>query len=134
MSRANGDAPPTAGPVGGREPAAAPVPAAAPLQILVAEDNEINAQLLERLLARRGHRVRLANNGREALALAEEGAFDLLLLDVHMPELDGFQVVRAVRERERSAGGHLPVVALTARSRRDDRDRCLAAGSDGLLS
>src|SRR5207248_305264 len=74
MSRANGDAPPAAGPKGGREPAAAPapVPAAAPLRILVAEDNEINAQLLEQLLARRGHRVRLANNGREALALAEE--------------------------------------------------------------
>ncbi len=64
MSRANGDAPPAAGHAGGPEPAAAPVPAAAPLRILVAEDNEINAQLLERLLARRGHRVRLANNGR----------------------------------------------------------------------
>ena len=115
MSRANGDAPPAAGPMGGREPAAAPVPAATHLHILVAEDNEINAQLLERLLARRGHRVRLANNGREALALAAEGGFDLLLLDVHMPELDGFQVVQAVRERERSAGGYLPIIALTAR-------------------
>ena len=93
---------------GGREPAAAPVPAATHLHILVAEDNEFNAQLLERLLARRGHRVRLANNGREALALAAEGGFDLLLLDVHMPELDGFQVVQAVRERERSAGGICP--------------------------
>ena len=60
----------------------------------MAEDNEFNAQLLEQLLARRGHRVRLASNGREALALAEERGFDLLLLDVHMPELDGFQVVR----------------------------------------
>ena len=134
MSRANGDAPPAAGPVGGREPAAAPVPAAAPLHILVAEDNEINAQLLERLLARRGHRVRLANNGREALALAEEGGFDLLLLDVHMPELDGFQVIQAVRERERSAGGHLPVIALTARARQEDRERCLAAGMDDFLA
>ena len=134
MSRANGDAPPAAGPVGGREPAAAPVPAAAPLHILVAEDNEINAQLLERLLARRGHRVRLANNGREALALAEEGVFDLLLLDVHMPELDGFQVIQAVRERERSAGGHLPVIALTARARQEDRERCLAAGMDDFLA
>jgi two-component system sensor histidine kinase/response regulator len=133
MSRANGDAPPTAGPVGGREPAAAPVPAAA-LRILVAEDNEINAQLLEQLLARRGHRVRLANNGREALALAEEGVFDLLLLDIHMPELDGFQVIQAVRERERSAGGHLPVIALTARTRQEDRDRCLAAGMDDFLA
>jgi CheY-like chemotaxis protein len=134
MSRADGDAPTAAGPVGGREPAASPVPAAAPLDILVAEDNEVNAQLLDRLLARRGHRVRLAKNGREALALAEEGAFDLLLLDVHMPELDGFQVIQAVRERERSAGGHLPVIALTARARQEDRDRCLAAGMDDFLA
>jgi two-component system, sensor histidine kinase and response regulator len=134
MNRTNGDAPSTAGRVGGREPAAAPVPAATPLHILVAEDNEINAQLLERLLARRGHRVRLANNGREALALAEEGAFDLLLLDVHMPELDGFQVIRAIRERERSAGGHLPVIALTARARQEDRERCLTAGMDDFLA
>ncbi len=130
MGRAEGDASPTAGSPGGREPA----PAAAPLHILVAEDNEFNAQLLEGLLSRRGHKVRLAPNGREALALAEEGGFDLLLLDVHMPELDGFQVVRAVRERERSSGGHLPVIALTARSRPEDRERCLAAGMDDFLA
>ena len=86
----------------------APVPAAAPLHILVAEDNEFNAQAPGAAARRQGHRVRLASNGREALALAERGGFDLLLLDVHMPELDGFQVVRAVRERERTAGGHLP--------------------------
>ena len=129
-TRAAVNGPPQSGPSGEREPA----PAAAPLRILVAEDNEINAQLLERLLARRGHLVRLANNGREALALAEEGVFDLLILDVHMPELDGFQVIRAVRERERSAGGHLPVIALTARARQDDRDRCLAAGMDDFLA
>ena len=100
----------------------------------MAEDNEFNAQLLEQLLTRRGHRVRLATNGREALALAGEGGFDLLLLDVHMPELDGFQVVQAIRERERSAGGHLPVIALTARSRQEDRERCLAAGMDDFLT
>src|SRR5437763_8808340 len=94
-------------------------PSSFPLRILVAEDNEFNAQLLEQLLVRRGHRVRLANNGREALSLAEEGAFDLLLLDVHMPELDGFQVIEAVRARERAAGGQVPVVALTARSRKE---------------
>jgi PAS domain S-box-containing protein len=134
MSRAIGDASPAAGHVRGREPAAAPAPAAAPLHILVAEDNEINAQLVERLLARRGHRVRLANNGREALGLAEAGIFDLLLLDVHMPELDGFQVIQAIRERERSVGGHLPVIALTARARQEDRERCLAAGMDDFLA
>jgi CheY-like chemotaxis protein len=104
------------------------------LRILVAEDNEFNAQLLEQLLVRRGHSVRLANNGRDALSLATEEAFDLLLLDVHMPELDGFQVVQAVRERERTAGGHLPVIALTARSRNEDRVRCLAAGMDDFLT
>src|SRR5207244_12851942 len=82
----------------------------------------------------RGHRVRLASNGREALALAGQGAFDLMLLDVHMPELDGIEVVRGIRERERVAGGHLPVIALTARSRREDRDRCLAAAIADFLT
>jgi CheY-like chemotaxis protein len=100
----------------------------------VAEDNEFNAQLLEQLLGRRGHHVRLASNGREALGLAGEQAFDLLLLDVHMPELDGFQVARAVRERERTAEGHLPIIALTARSRKEDREQCLAAGMDDYLA
>src|ERR1700692_3254350 len=102
--------------------------------ILVAEDNELSAQVLEQALVRQGHRVRLASNGREVLTLAEQGGFDLLLLDIHMPELDGFQVVQAVRERERTAGGHLPVVALTARSRKEDRERCLAAGMDDFLA
>jgi len=149
----------------GQDARPAPVPASAPLRILVAEDNELNAQLLEQVLARRGHRVRLASDGREALALlgiSGQGTenrgqkseirgqkssdhrpltsdpltsdFDLLLLDVHMPELDGFQVVQAVRERERTTGGHLPVVALTARSREQDRQHCLAAGMDDFLT
>ena len=133
MSRTGGDSMPAAR-TGEGEQASAPAAAASPLHILVAEDNEFNAQLLEQLLVRRGHRVRLASNGREALALAEEQAFDLLLLDVHMPELDGFQVVQAVRERERTSGGHLPIIALTARSRKEDRERCLAAGMDEFLT
>jgi PAS domain S-box-containing protein len=114
--------------------APAPSPPAPPLHILVAEDNEFNAQHLVQLLARRGHRVRLANNGREALSLANEGAFDLLLLDVHMPEMDGFEVAKAIRERERSGEGHLPIIALTARSRKEDREQCLAAGMDEFLA
>jgi two-component system, sensor histidine kinase and response regulator len=134
MSRSNGAAPAAARPAPARETAPAPAPSAARLHILVAEDNEFSAQLLEQLLVRRGYRVRLANNGRQALALAEDGGFELLLLDVHMPELDGFQVVRAIRERERAAGGHLPVIALTARSQPEDRQRCLAAGMDDFLS
>jgi PAS domain S-box-containing protein len=126
------DAPPAARPAGEREQVREL--AAAPLRVLVAEDNEFNAQLLEQLLGRRGHRVRLAPDGREALRLAAPKGFDLLLLDVHMPELDGFQVARAVRERERTAGGHLPIIALTARSRKEDRERCLAAGMDDFLA
>jgi PAS domain S-box-containing protein len=111
-----------------------PTPLAPRLRILAAEDNEFNTQLLEQLLVRRGHTVQVAGNGREALALLEQGDFDLLLLDVHMPEIDGFQVIQAIRERERVAGGHLHVVALTARSRKEDRERCLAAGMDDFLS
>jgi PAS domain S-box-containing protein len=131
MSRAQGDAP-TAVEELAQE--AGPVPATAPLQILLAEDDEFSAQLMDKLLGRRGHRVRLVSNGREALALAGQGAFDLMLLDVHMPELDGIAVVRGIRERERVAGGHLPVIALTARSRKEDRERCLEAGVDDFLT
>src|SRR5205807_8794196 len=104
MSWTSGNARPAARPACGREPGTSPVSTVAPLRILVAEDNEFNAELLEQLLVRRGHRARLANNGREAVSLAAEGAFDVLLLDIHMPELDGFQVVQAIRERERTAG------------------------------
>ena len=75
------------------------VPPATTLQILVAEDDELSRKVLEQALIRHGHRVWLASNGREALAMAEEGGFDLLLLDLHMPELDGFQVVQAIRRR-----------------------------------
>ena len=82
----------------------------------------------------RGHRVRLAANGREALDMTAAGGFDLVLLDIHMPEVDGFQVVRVLREREQTAGGHLPVIALTARSREEDRRQCLDAGMDDYLS
>jgi PAS domain S-box-containing protein len=108
--------------------------AGVPLRILVAEDNEFNRDLLDHLLARLGLSATMAVNGREALALLEAEPFDLLLLDIHMPELDGFQVVRALRERERAAGGHLPVIALTARSRQEDRERCLQAGMDEYLA
>jgi CheY-like chemotaxis protein len=78
--------------------------------------------------------VRVATDGRQALDLVGEAAFDLLLLDIHMPELDGFQVAQAIRARERASGGHLPVIALTARARPEDRERCLAAGMDEYLS
>jgi CheY-like chemotaxis protein len=103
------------------------------LRVLVAEDNEFNSQLLELLLVGRGHHVRLAKTGRETLRLVEADPYDLLLLDVHMPELDGFGVIHAIREREQDTGGRLPVVAVTARSRKEDRQRCLEAGMDDFL-
>ncbi len=105
-----------------------------PLRVLVAEDNDFNAELIEQLLVRRGHTVSLAQNGREALTLLADSPFDMLILDIHMPELDGFEVVEAIRSRERNTGEHLPVIALTARSRSEDRDKCLAAGMDEFLT
>lgn len=109
-------------------------PDQSPLKILVAEDNEFNSQLMEQLLEQRGHRVALARNGREALQLASNETFDLLLLDLQMPELDGFQVVAAIRDAEQGVSRRLPVIALTARSGSEDRDRCLAASMDGFLT
>jgi two-component system, sensor histidine kinase and response regulator len=105
-----------------------------PLHILAAEDNEFNRDLLEHMLAGQGLSPTMVVDGRDALALLERELFDVLLLDIHMPELDGFQVVRAIRERERTAGGHLPVIALTARSRKEDREKCLQAGMDDYLT
>jgi PAS domain S-box-containing protein len=105
-----------------------------PLRILLAEDQELNQQVVQHFLARQGHSVQVARDGREALAALEHDGFDLLLLDVHMPELDGFRVIEAVRRREQTTGRHLPVVALTARSMKGDRERCLEAGMDEYLA
>jgi PAS domain S-box-containing protein len=120
--------------------AAAAVAARAPqavrrrLQILVAEDNDLNQQLMRQLLARRGHEVTIAADGRSALAQIESSAFDVLLLDVRLPGIDGFGVIEAIRQRERDTGRHLHVVATTARARQADREACLAAGMDDFLA
>lgn len=103
------------------------------LRVLVAEDNELNSHLLKEMLSRRGHVVRVAADGLEALRLIEEDPPDLILLDIHMPGLDGFGVIRAIRGRKRETGGHLRVIAVTARSRVEDRVRCLLAGIDDVL-
>jgi CheY-like chemotaxis protein len=105
-----------------------------PLRVVVAEDNEFNSQLMSGLLSKRGHDVRIARTGTETLRLLELGEYDLLLLDVHMPELDGFQVIHAIRRQEQATGRRLPVIAVTARSRKEDRDRCLDAGMDDYLA
>jgi CheY-like chemotaxis protein len=110
-----------------------PAPAV-PLNILVAEDNEFNVTLLQHLFDQKGHRARIACDGREALELATAETFDALLLDIHLPEMDGFAVAQAIRERELGSGKHLPIIAFTARSGKQDRQRCLAAGMDDFLS
>src|SRR5579872_3044812 len=105
------------------------------LRVLLAEDNRVNQMLARRLLEQRGHTVAVANNGLEVLALLETAAFDVVLMDVQMPEMDGFEATRAIREKEQAGGSHhLPIIALTAHAMKGDEERCLAAGMDGYLA
>jgi signal transduction histidine kinase/CheY-like chemotaxis protein len=104
------------------------------LSVLLVEDNAVNQRLATRMLEKRGHRVVLAGNGREALEALEKRVFDLIFMDVQMPEMDGFQAAAAIREKEAGTGTHLPIVALTAHAMEGDRERCLAAGMDGYLT
>ncbi len=106
------------------------------LQVLVAEDNLVNQRLATRLLEKRGHRVVMASNGREALEALAKESYDLVLMDVQMPEMDGLQATVAVREKEKEKGGgnHQPIIALTAHAMKGDQERCLAAGMDGYLA
>jgi signal transduction histidine kinase/CheY-like chemotaxis protein len=106
----------------------------ASLSVLLAEDNVVNQRLGTRLLEKMGHRVTLASNGAEA-ARAHAGAeFDLILMDVQMPEMNGFEATARIREREQRTGQHVPIIALTAHAIQGDRDRCLAGGMDDYLS
>jgi CheY-like chemotaxis protein len=100
-------------------------------RVLVAEDNQINQVVTTRLLEKRGHRAVVVANGREALEALKKENYDLVLMDVHMPEMDGLEATAAIRQREKETGFHQPVIALTASI---DRARCLAAGMDGHLS
>jgi len=104
------------------------------LRILLAEDNRVNQNLATRLLEKRGHRVVVANNGKEALALLAGGIFDLVFMDVQMPEMDGLQATMAIREQEKITGVHQPIIAMTALAMKGDKERCIAAGTDGYLS
>jgi CheY-like chemotaxis protein len=104
------------------------------LRVLLAEDNLVNQHLASRLLEKRGHHVIVACNGREALAAFEKESFDLVLMDVQMPDMDGFEATAVIREREKGSGLHVPVIALTAHAMKGDREKCLAAGIDGYLT
>jgi signal transduction histidine kinase/DNA-binding response OmpR family regulator/HPt (histidine-containing phosphotransfer) domain-containing protein len=105
-----------------------------PLRLLLAEDNPVNQKLAIRLLEKRGHSVRVVGNGREALAEIAETAFDAVLMDVQMPEMDGIEATKALRERERETDRHTPVIAMTAHAMMGDRQRCLEAGMDDYIS
>jgi PAS domain S-box-containing protein len=104
------------------------------LRILLAEDNAVNQRLAVRLLEKRGHQVVVAGNGREALDALRNTKFDLVFMDVQMPEMDGIEATAAIREKERGSGVHLAIIALTAHAMKGDRDKCLAAGMDGYLT
>jgi len=104
------------------------------LDVLLAEDNPINQKLASRLIEKRGHHVVVASNGFEVLAALEKRSFDVIIMDVSMPEMDGVEAATAIREKEKITGAHIPIVAVTAHAMTGDRERFLAAGMDGYVS
>ena len=103
-------------------------------KVLLAEDNPVNQRVAVGILKNRGHDVRVTGNGREALAALEHETFDVVLMDVQMPEMNGYEATAAIRARERETGGHLRIVAMTAHAMTGDRERCLASGMDSYVS
>jgi CheY-like chemotaxis protein len=119
-------------PVNGKNPVG-DRPAQKPLAILVAEDHPVNQRLILRLLEVRGHRTTLAATGMAVLEAWRNGPFDLILMDVEMPGMDGLEASRRIREAEAQTGAHVPIVAMTARAMKGDREKCLASGMDGYI-
>jgi PAS domain S-box-containing protein len=111
-----------------------PLPSSRPLHVLLAEDNPINQRLMTKMLEKMGHQVTLVENGKAVVERVARDPFDLVLMDVQMPELDGLEATRQIRRREAAGGGHLPIVALTAHAMKGDRERCLESGMDGYLA
>jgi two-component system, sensor histidine kinase and response regulator len=104
------------------------------LRLLLAEDNVINQRLAVRLLEKRGHTLVVAGNGREAIAALDKERFDAVLMDMEMPEMDGYAATAAIRATEGATGTHIPIVAMTAHAMKGDREKCLEAGMDGYVS
>jgi len=104
------------------------------LRILLAEDNAVNQVVAVRLLEKMGHTVMVVKNGREAALMVEEQEFSLVLMDVQMPEMDGFEATRLIRQKESTTEKHIPILAMTAHAMKGDRKRCLAAGMDGYIA
>lgn len=105
-----------------------------PMRVLLAEDNPVNQKVAVGLLSKRGHAVVVAGNGRDALEALTRQPFDLVLMDVQMPVMGGFEATAAIRERERATGSHIRIVAMTAHAMTGDRARCLAAGMDDYMA
>jgi CheY-like chemotaxis protein len=106
----------------------------APLRILLAEDGLVNQKVAVSLLEQRGHEVMVANDGQEALAALERRSFDVVLMDVQMPTMDGLEATALIRRKEQESGLHTPIIAMTAYAMKGDRERCLAAGMDGYIA
>ncbi|HEY5620168.1 MAG TPA: response regulator, partial [Candidatus Bathyarchaeia archaeon] len=104
------------------------------LNILLAEDNAVNQRLALRILEKQGHSVRVVSNGLEAVSEFENGHFDLILMDVQMPEMDGFEATNAIRGKEKATKTHVPIVAMTAHAMKGDRDLCLQRGMDEYIA
>ena len=102
--------------------------------ILLAEDNVINQKLAVRLLEKNGHRVEVAADGIIVVEKWLKGGFDLILMDVQMPNLDGFEATGRIREREQKSGAHIPIIAMTAHAMKGDREKCLSAGMDEYIA
>jgi CheY-like chemotaxis protein len=103
-------------------------------RILLAEDNPVNQKLALRVLEKRGFEVTVVGDGRAAIDVLAKATFDVVLMDVQMPEMDGFQATAAIRNQEKSTGAHIPIVAMTAHALKGDQERCLAAGMDAYVS
>ena len=102
--------------------------------ILLAEDNELNREVINMQLSTLGYSVVAAADGKEALDLWKEGGFDLILTDCHMPHMDGFELARTIRQQELSANSHIPIIAVTANTVSEERDRCIDSGMDDCLT
>jgi CheY-like chemotaxis protein len=103
-------------------------------RVLLAEDNAVNQTLALRLLEKHGYSVIVASNGAEAVAAFENDRFDVVLMDIQMPEMDGFEATAAIRAKEKLTGGHVPIVAMTAHALKGDQERCISAGMDAYVS